>query len=95
MGKLLKNDDILRERDLLLKYFDTAEKGTDMFFDKMHFIKKENWIIEQLEEQKKALKEQTVTIDEADMGIEKIVVQTIDYLNKNAEGMYPLTFENK
>ena len=36
-----------------------------------------------------------MTIDEADMGIEKIVVQTIDYLNKNAEGMYPLTFESK
>jgi hypothetical protein len=36
-----------------------------------------------------------VTIDEADMGIEKIVVQTIDYLNKNAEGMYPLQFNKK
>lgn len=29
------------------------------------------------------------------MGIEKIVVQTIDYLNKNAEGMYPLMFHKK
>ena len=66
-----------------------------MFFDKMHFLKKENWIIQQIEGQKKALKKQFVTIDEADVGIEKIVVQTIDYLNKNAVGLYPLTFESK
>ena len=29
------------------------------------------------------------------MGIEKIIVQTIDYLDKKAEGMYPLTFEKR
>lgn len=28
-----------------------------MFFDKMSFLKKENWIIEQLEDQKKTLRE--------------------------------------
>ena len=30
------------------------------------------------------MKEQIVTIDEADMGIEKIIVQTVDYLDKHA-----------
>lgn len=38
------------------------------------------------------MKTQTVTIDEAEVGIEKIVVQTIDYLNKHAEGIQPLMY---
>ena len=41
------------------------------------------------------MKEQIVTIDETDMSIEKIIVQTVDYLDKNAAGMYPLSFEKK
>ena len=53
----------------MLNYFNTAEKGTDMVFDKMHFVKKEDWILEQINEQKKAMKEQVVTIDAVDMGI--------------------------
>ena len=56
-------------REILLNYFNTAEKGTDMVFDKMHFVKKEDWILEQINEQKKAMKEQVVTIDAVDMGI--------------------------
>lgn len=95
MNRLLNEEEVLRSRESLLRHFEGAEKGSDMFFDKLHFLKKENWIIEQIDGQRKALKEQAVTLDEAEMGIEKIVVQTIDYLNKNAKGMQPLTFEDK
>lgn len=45
-----------------------------------------------MEDQKKSLKQQVVTIDEAEVGIEKIVVKTIDYLNKHAEGVRPLIY---
>ena len=66
-----------------------------MLFDKMHFLKKENWIIEQVEEQKKTLRQVEVTIDETAVGIEKILPQTIAYLDKCAEGRYPLVFDKK
>ena len=95
MNKILNDDDIAKSRENLLNFFNTAEKGTDMTFDKMHFVKKENWILQQIDEQKKAMKEQVVTIDAVDMGIEKIIVQTIDYLDKNSEGLYPLVFEKR
>jgi len=41
---------------MLADYFRTADKGVDMLFDKMHFLKKEEWIIEQIEVQQKALR---------------------------------------
>lgn len=84
MNAILNDKEIEEQRQSLLEYFDSSEKGADLSFDKMHFLKKQKWIIEQIEEQKKSLKTQTVTIDEAEVGIEKIVVQTIDYLNKHA-----------
>ena len=40
MNKVLKDEDIEKQRDTLLKYFDSTEKGSDMFFDKMYFLKK-------------------------------------------------------
>ena len=48
MNKLLNNDELNKEREKLLHYFYDTERGNDMVFDKMHFLKKENWIIEQI-----------------------------------------------
>lgn len=69
MNKLLNDSQVKRCRDSLIEYFDKAEKGKDMAFDKMRFLKKENWIIEQIQEQKKTLKETDVIIDDEEMGI--------------------------
>ena len=80
---------------MMLDYFDKADKGEDMVFDKMYFLKKENWIVEQIEEQKKSLKVSEVTVNETELGIEKVLPQTLAYLDKQAEGHYPLTFEKK
>ena len=41
-------------------------------------------MIEQIEEQKKTMRETEVTVDETAIGIEKIVPQTIAYLDKCA-----------
>jgi hypothetical protein len=38
------------------------------------------------------LRETEVTVDEAEVGIEKILPQALAYLDKCAEGHYPLTF---
>jgi hypothetical protein len=48
MKDLLNDEDLQRNREMLNDYFAKAEKGKDMFFDKMYFLKKENWIIEQI-----------------------------------------------
>lgn len=80
MRGILNDPETLRSREMLADYFRKAEKGTDMLFDKMHFLKKENWIIEQVEDQQRALREVEVTIDEADAGIERILPQTLAYL---------------
>lgn len=63
MNDILNDAEMMRNREILADYFGKAEKGTDMHFDKMHFLKKENWIIEQIEEQKKALREVEVAVD--------------------------------
>lgn len=45
MRAILNDQETLRTRQMLADYFRTANKGTDMLFDKMHFLKKEEWII--------------------------------------------------
>jgi Asp-tRNA(Asn)/Glu-tRNA(Gln) amidotransferase B subunit len=84
MRVILNDPQTLRNREMLADYFRKADKGTDMLFDKMHFLKKENWIIEQVEDQQRALREVEVTIDEADAGIERILPQTLAYLQRCA-----------
>lgn len=48
MREILNNPDMLRNREQLGEFFVKGEKGNDMVFDKMHFLKKESWIIEQI-----------------------------------------------
>lgn len=69
MKTTLNDHDLLRNRETLYDFFEKSEKGSDMLFDKMFFLKKENWIIEQIEEQKKTLRETEVSVDEAEIGI--------------------------
>ena len=95
MKDVLNEADLLRSREAFYDYFIKADKGTDMLFDKMFFLKKENWIIEQIEEQQRTLKETEVTVDEAEIGIEKILPQALAYLDRCAEGRYPLIFDKK
>lgn len=45
MRAILNDQETLRTRQMLVDYFRTANKGTDMLFDKMYFLKKEEWII--------------------------------------------------
>ena len=69
MKQVLSDKDVIRERQILLSYFEKAEKGKDMVFDKMSFLKKENWIIEQIHQQEVYLKEAKVTIEDSSTGI--------------------------
>ena len=48
MKHLLNDEEVSKSRENLLNYYLTAEKGSDMNFDKLHFVKKENWILEQI-----------------------------------------------
>ena len=41
------------------------------------------------------MKETFVTIDEAEAGLEHIIIQTVDYLNKHAKHLSGLTYESK
>jgi hypothetical protein len=49
MKTTLNDQNLLRNREILFDFFEKSEKGSDMLFDKMFFLKKENWIIEQIE----------------------------------------------
>ena len=66
-----------------------------MEFDKIYFLKKQKIVIKSIEEQEKAIKEKSVVVDEAEAGLELIIVQTVNYLGKSASGMAPLLFETK
>ena len=40
MKNILNDSDMLRNREQLLDFFDRSDKGQDMIFDKMYFLKK-------------------------------------------------------
>ena len=63
-----------------------------MEFDKIYFLKKQKIVISKIQEQEKSFKEVEVTADEAEVGLELIITQTIQYLGKSASGLYPLSF---
>ena len=62
-----------------------------MEFDKIYFLKKQKIVISKIQEQEKSFKEVEVTADEAEVGLELIITQTIQYLGKSASGLYPLS----
>ena len=95
MHKLLNNLEIEEKRKKLYADFEHSEKGKDIEFDKIYFLKKQNIIFRHIQEQEKAIKEKYVTMDEAEAGLEHIVVQTVDYLNKHAAKLQGLTYEFK
>ena len=51
MEKILNNDSIIKKREKMYSEFSTKEKGKDMEFDKIFFLKKQHIITRHIEEQ--------------------------------------------
>ena len=66
-----------------------------MIFDKIYFLKKQKVIIKNISELEKSILEQEVVTDQAAVGIETIIVQTVEYLKRTSTGLYPLIYDEK
>lgn len=64
-----------------------------MNFDMIYFIKKQKAILKNVSELEKSIIEREVIVDEAAVGLENIIVQTVEYLKKSSTGLYPLIYD--
>lgn len=66
-----------------------------MNFDMIYFIKKQKAILKNVSELENSIIEREVIVDEATVGLENIIVQTVEYLKKTSTGLYPLIYDQK
>lgn len=89
MGRLLNSDRTARAREKLQHYFANADKGKDMVFDKNAFLRKENWVIQQVREQKETLEIKDVKTF-SEVALDQLLPHTLTYLETAAK-----PFENR
>lgn len=51
----MNNERVDKAREKLMNYYNNAEKGKDMVFDKNMFMKRESWIVDQVKMQKQTV----------------------------------------